>query len=302
MNALVVGYGSIGKRHARILYEMSEISGVAILSSQSDLPYITLTSLEDITSYNPDYVVISSNTVSHISHLSFLEGNLEGKIFLVEKPLFETFHNLTINKNKVFVGYNLRFHPVLQKIKKTISDKKLWSIQVFCGSYLPDWRPGRDYQNTYSSKRKAGGGVLLDLSHEIDYVNWLAGPIKVDYAVSKKMSDLNIQTDDLLLLTGRSDNNAQVQISLNYFTRKPCRRILIDGEGISIQGDLIANSLSIFENNKLNEYSWPKLKRNDTYITMHQHIIKGDEKSDLCTYEEGLATMNLIDIIKTFSI
>lgn len=299
MKALVIGYGSIGKRHAGILSSMDAVSNVAVLSSQPNLPYETIKTLEEIPKLRPDYIVIASITTRHYDQMVFLEEHLSNRKILIEKPLFNSFHDLDIHKNHVFVGYNLRFHPLLQLIKEKIAGKNLWNIHVICGSYLPEWRPGRDYRETSSAKKETGGGVLLDLSHELDYVKWLGGPIGLNHVVNEKVSDLEIETDDLLLLCGRSSRSAHVYISLNYFTRQPTRQILIDGEGICIQANLIANKVSIYEQGVKSEFAWPELQRNDTYQAQHKAIIAGDY-SYVCTYSEGLETMRLIDDIKSY--
>ena len=299
LTALVIGYGSIGVRHADILNSMDAVKKVSVLSSQINLPYETITSLEEITKLNPNYIVIASNTSLHYEQLAFLEENLQGTKILVEKPIFDSFYDLEINNNQVFVGFNLRFHPFLQLVKEKIIDKNLWNIQLFCGSYLPDWRPNRDYRISASAKNETGGGVLLDLSHELDYVQWLAGPLEVDLAVSEKVSDLEIDSDDLLLLSGRAQGGAYVHIALNYFTREPIRQIILDGEGISIQGDLIANSFSATTEGKKSDFSWPHLERNDTYRAMHHAVLEGDF-SNICNYDQGLQTMSLIECIRSW--
>ena len=298
LSALIIGHGSIGQRHAEILTEMDEISHVFVLSSQNDLSYDTIKSLEEIPPLHPDYVVVASPTDQHYAQLKFLDKHLNGSKILVEKPLFDKKKGLSIRHNTVYVGYNLRFHPILCKIKKAITGRRLWNIQVFCGSYLPDWRPGRDYRKTYSARKDTGGGVLLDLSHELDYVQWLAGTINIEHKISKKVSDLEIETDDILLLSGRSASGAYVHISLNYFTRKPVRQILIDGEGISLQANLFTKELSVYEDDTKSEFSWPELERNTNYITEHRAIIEED-LSNVCTYNEGLETMCLIDSIRS---
>jgi CMP-N,N'-diacetyllegionaminic acid synthase len=299
LSALIIGHGSIGKRHAEILTEVDEISHVFVLSSQNDLSYDTINALEEISPLHPDYVVIASPTAQHYNQLKFLEDHLDGSKILVEKPLFDKKKELSIRHNEVYVGYNLRFHPMLSKIKEAIAGRKIWNIQVFCGSYLPGWRPERDYRGTSSAGKDAGGGVLLDLSHELDYVQWLAGPLKVEHAVNEKVSDLEIDSDDLLLVSGRTEKGAHVHIGLNYFTRKSTRRILIDGNGISIQGDFIANSLSQVVDGEPSEFSWPNLSRNDTYRAQHLAVLKGDVNK-VCSFEEGLNTMRLIEGIRTW--
>ena len=299
LTALVIGFGSIGKRHADILNTMDEFSHVFVLSRQTGLFYETIKSMDDIPGLNPDYVVIASPTSQHYSQLKFLESHLKDRKILVEKPLYDYMADLLIENNEVYVGYNLRFHPLLHKIKHAVDGRKLWNIQVFCGSYLPKWRNGRDYRETSSARQDSGGGVLLDLSHELDYVQWLTSPLEVNHAVSRKVSDLEIDTDDLLLLSGKTADGAHVHISLNYFTQKPIRQILIDGERISIQADLITKTLSVTEDSEGSYFSWPALESNDMYLAQHQAILENDP-SLICTYKEGLQTIELINRIRYF--
>jgi len=299
LKALVIGGGSIGKRHAEILNQMDECGEISMLTTQDGLSYHTISSMEHVLGLNPDYIVIASPTDKHYLQLKYLENHLIGKKILVEKPLFDSGIELTIKNNEVYVGYNLRFHPVLQKIKEMLNGRELWNIHIFCGSYLPDWRPGVDYRQSSSASTKTGGGVLLDLSHELDYIQWLSGSLEVEYSVNKKVSDLNIDTDDILLLSGHTSLGANFHLSLNYFTRKPLRQIIIDGNGISIQGDLNSNTLHIVRDNKVLDFSWTELKRNDTYQAQHKSIFQSDS-SLICTFKEGLETMRLIDHIRFF--
>jgi predicted dehydrogenase len=296
--ALVIGYGSIGSRHADILASMSQVDEVYVLSSQEYTPYKTIRSMTEIRDIDPDYIVVASNTSSHFEELCYLENSFRDKTILVEKPLFRQYHDLSIQNNSVWVGYNLRFHPLIQLIKNKIDCKDLWHIQVFCGSYLPEWRPGRDYRTTSSAKKESGGGVLLDLSHELDYVQWMAGKVTPEYVLLDKVSDLDIETDDLLVLVGRTEKKATVQITLNYFTHQPVRQIIIDGEGISIEGDLIAGSAKVTEDGNTLDYAWPELSQNITYQTEHEALLSGDF-DNACSYQEGQELMCLIDICQS---
>jgi len=165
---------------------------------------------------------------------------------------------------------------------------------------MPDSNPIRDYRETSSAKKTEGGGVLLDLSHEFDYIQWIAGALDVEYAVSKKISALEIDSDDYLTFSGRAKNSVHVQITLNYFTREPVRQIIIDGDGISMKGDLIANKLHLTLDNKKLMYSWPELDRNKTYRDMHRAILE-DSLSSCCGFADGMETMHLISRVKSFS-
>jgi CMP-N,N'-diacetyllegionaminic acid synthase len=296
--ALVIGYGSIGSRHAVILASMSLVDEVYVLSSQEHIPYKTIRSMKEIKDIDPDYIVIASNTSNHFEELCYLENNFQDKVVLVEKPLFQQCHDLSIQNNSVWVGYNLRFHPLIQLIKKKTYGKKLWHIQVFCGSYLPEWRPARDYRDTSSAKNESGGGVLLDLSHELDYVQWMIGKVVPEYVVLDKVSDLDIETDDLLVLAGRTEEEVTVQITLNYFTRQPVRQIIIDGEGISIVGDLIAGSAKVTEDGNKLDYAWPELSQDFTYQSEHEALLSGGF-DNVCSYQEGQELMCLIDLFQS---
>jgi predicted dehydrogenase len=295
---LVIGYGSIGSRHADILASMNSVDEVYVLSSQEHIPYKTIRSLQEIKNIDPDYIVLASNTSMHFEELCYLENNFRDKTILVEKPLFEQCHDLNIQNNSVWVGYNLRFHPLIQLIKKKTDGKKLWHIQVFCGSYLPEWRPARDYRDTSSARKEKAGGVLLDLSHELDYVQWMTGKVAPEYVVLDKVSDLDIETDDLLVLVGRTEEEVTVQITLNYFTRQPVRQIIIDGEGISIEGDLIAGSAKVTEDGNKLDYTWPELSKDFTYYSEHEALLSGDFDC-ACTYLEGQELMRLIDLCRS---
>ena len=122
-----------------------------------------------------------------------------------EKPLFsnlENFHEPL--RSQVCVAYNLRFHPLLQRLCSEIEEQSVLSVQVYVGQYIPDWRPEQNNQQNYSLSSALGGGALRDLSHELDYVQWLVGALDLKYVFNEKISDLEIETDDILLLYGEN--------------------------------------------------------------------------------------------------
>ena len=120
LKALVISYGSIGKRHAEVIDSIDTFKSIIILSNQSNIPYETITSMDQIYNLNPDYIVVASPTSRHYEQLKFIEKNLKYKKILVEKPLFEEFRELQILKNKVFVGYNTRFNPMMPICASTV--------------------------------------------------------------------------------------------------------------------------------------------------------------------------------------
>ena len=237
----------------------------------------------------------SSNLAVKTKIYKKLRGMYEELYSGEELPLI-----LNIKKNKVFVGYHMRFNPLIQFIKNKIKNKKIWSINIFCGSYLPNWRKNRDYRFTSSARKRLGGGVILDLSHELDYTQWLLGDITIDNAVSKKLSNLKIDTDDFLSISGEINKLTRVQIDLNYFTKKETRRIIIDGENISINADLIEKKIFISEKNKTSVFAKPNLHKNISYDNLHRSLLSNDHKM-CCSYKEGKKIMILINKIRKFS-
>ena len=192
----------------------------------------------------------------------------------------------------------MRFDPIIQKIKKLINNKRIWNVHVFCGSYLPDWKPERDYQKSYNANKKKGGGVLLDLSHELDYTKWLFGLTKLLYVNFNKKSDLLVNVEDTAIVIAKNNQNTLININLNYYTRKPVRQIFIDGENISIQADLIQKKLIYHYNGIKKENKFNNYNRNYTYEKQHQSILSN--KIIVCKLTEGKNIMKLIDDIKYF--
>jgi CMP-N,N'-diacetyllegionaminic acid synthase len=296
----IIGYGSIGQRHAKILSKSPLISEIRILSKQKQIKYKKIKTKKELKDYNPDYIVLSNYTSLHYKYIKFFEKNFKNKKILVEKPLFNKYYNHKINQNNIFVGYNLRFNKLLNIIKKKISKKKLWSVDIFCGSYLPSWRKNKKYYNTSSAKKKYGGGVLLDLSHELDYATWLLGEINIEFVKNKKFSDLKIDVDDYLILVGNSKSTKTIKISLNYFTKDSTRTIIIDGKNISIKADLVNNKMIIHEDGKIKKYNFLKLENDYMYAKQHNAILRSQEEF-LCSYNNGVKIMKLIDKIKKFN-
>ena len=120
----------------------------------------------------------------------------------------------------------LRYTNVIQYLKETIDPKKVNSVSIISSSYLPDWRPGTDYRNTYSAHKNLGGGVAIDLIHEWDYLSFL-----FRYASKKwksfmgKISNLEIDSDDYAIYIAKYTNDMIAELHLDYFGRKTIRAI-----------------------------------------------------------------------------
>mgnify|MGYP003953853007 CR=1 FL=1 len=200
MIGLIVGFGSIGKRHAKILNKLKIFDKLYVITGQMLAKYLKkCNKINEIKKINPDYIVIASETNKHFKHLKDINSRLNKKKILVEKPLYNKINTLNKINNNIFIGYNLRFHPVIQKVKKLIKEKKIYSIKSVCFSNLKHWRKNRNYSLTSSAKKKSGG-VILDLSHEFDFISWMIGKLSYLDSIKRKNSDLKIYTEDYLSL------------------------------------------------------------------------------------------------------
>ena len=298
MKVLIIGYGSIGKRHEEVLLNFNNVTQIDIVTQQT-LPnkttYISLKEIPQIEAY--DYYIIASATCQHYEQLKYLELTLSNKLIFCEKPLFETTKKLAILKNKVYVGYVLRFYPLIKQLRELIKDKKVISVNVNCGQYLPTWRPNSDYKNSYSAKKEEGGGVLLDLSHEIDYVQWLFGEMNEMKSYQLKVSDLDIDSDDLTMLIGKTKKDTIVNISIDYISKITYRKMLVHTLSESYELDFINHSMiKKDKNGQEKTYKADNIDRNYMFTQMHQSIL--NNTGSICTYSEALKVMNTISKIQ----
>lgn len=298
MKVLIVGFGSIGRRHYEVLSKISQVQTIDLVTKQNIENKKCYKSFEEIKNINGyDYFVIATETNKHFEQLKYLEDNVKDKFIFCEKPLFETKKELDIKNNKVFVGYVLRFHPLLEKLKEFLKDEKIISANAKCGQYLPSWRPNSDYKNCYSAEKEEGGGVLLDLSHEIDYVQWLCGKIQTLHSIQCKISDLDINSDDLTMLIGKTDKNVLVNISIDYISKITHRKLIVETLEHTYELDFIVNKLVKKNKSGFEElYDFENLERNYMFKKMHLDIF--NQQKNICTFKEALEVMDTISTIQ----
>ena len=300
MKALLIGYGSIGRRHDEVLSTFSEIEETHIVTKQTLGERVTFSALENVENIQTyDYFLIASETKKHYEQLCWLNEQVSGKKIFCEKPLFEKHYALSAMNNQVYVGYVLRFHPVLQKIKSLLDGQKVLTANIACGSYLPSWRTNIDYRDSYSAKKAEGGGVLLDLSHELDYAAWLAGDLLEVKSYQTKLSDLEIDSDDFVSLVGKTDKKAIVNLVMDYFSQSAHRLIRINTNAFTLEADLIKNELiQTHVNGKKDVFAFQTLQRNDMFQAMHHEILFNEHMHFVCTLEQGLRIMRTINTIQ----
>ena len=223
--ALIIGFGSIGRKHAQILGGLLGKNNVFVLTKQDEIEFNSIDSSDKINAINPDYVVVASETSLHQQHVLNLERICREKVVLIEKPLFDENRKVNLSCNHYLVAYNLRFHPLINLLKDKINDKKIIRAKAICHSFLPHWRKNIKYQESASASKSKGGGVLLDLSHEIDYMQYILGDLSVSYSINKKVSNLEIDTDDYLFIFGELNRGGLFNIETSYFSKNNRRKI-----------------------------------------------------------------------------
>jgi len=290
--ALVVGYGSIGQRHARIL---KSLGCETIIVSRRALKSGYKTLRQAFQTAKPDYVVITNETSAHRRTLEELATlRFKGPV-LVEKPLFDRPVNGIRRPKNVFVGYNMRFYPLVARLRGLLKKEKAISARVYVGQYLPDWRPERDYRKSYSSRRSAGGGVLRDLSHEIDYCGWIFGRCKRLAAVGGHYSHLKIDSDDAFSLLMATERCPAVSIQMNYLDRVLRREIAVVTDRRSYRADLVSGRLEID-----GRAEFHAMDRDETFRAQHRAALKG-RRETLCSFDEGAETLRVIQMAEKAS-
>ena len=293
---IIIGTGSISKKHISVIKKLKYKIELYNISSRK-FDKLSKSDLKKLTFFKPELIIICSPSSKHFNQLKKIEENFKNINVLIEKPIFEKYYNIKDKlRNKYFVGYNLRFHPVIIFLKKFLLNKKLFSINVVSHSYLPEWRK-ISYRKSVSAKKELGGGVLLELSHELDYLKWIFKDIKILYSFNKKISNLLINVDDILSIIGIVKKNILLNLNINFFSKIPSRTIKIDGKGFSLNADLIKNKIMIIsdKNKKIKKFLNFNLK--DTYKLQFIEIIN-NKILNVCTFNQSLELMKLIKTIK----
>lgn len=297
---LIIGFGSSGRRFANIARKNFKNLNINILTKQKKIGFKIVKNIESIKKLNPDYIIISSPTKFHFHHLLLVNKFLKGKRILIEKPLYSELKNLKNVKNKVFVGYNLRNLKIIQFLKSVIfyNKTKIYDINFINHSFLPSWRKNISYQKSSSAKKKYGGGVILDCSHEIDLARWMIGKIDILSVQSSKKSKLKIETEDNCKIIGKH-KNINISIDLNYYSIHKKRKIYLLGDNLKIIVDLVSFKVLIIKKGKKIIKKFNKNEIKNSYFLELQDLFSNREKN-LTNYKSALITQKFIQNIQDF--
>ena len=261
MRALIVGLGSIGRRHARNWASLS-LGPLAICRQhhavQPEPLGVEATEYDDLHQAleleQPEVVLVTNPTSLHVATARAAID--AGAHVLVEKPLgssLDGVHELLATAQTggsvIMVAYNLRFHPGLVRVKALIEAcaiGRVLSARAEVGEYLPDWHPWEDYRHSYSGRRDLGGGAVLTFSHELDALCWLLGPPGSVAAMAAQLSSLHIDTEDVAEILVQFERGPLASVHVDYARRTPRRTLELVGETGVLRWDYHQNRLELY--------------------------------------------------------
>ncbi len=313
---LICGLGSIGRRYLRVINKNWPNLDIAVLRSgngpkceEEKLINFKTSNFNESIDWKPDAAIICSPANMHIDQAISLG---KAKIpCLIEKPLgigneshqkFKTILELS-NSVPMLVGYILRHDPCASIIKNKLDENILGKVieaDFHCGSWLPKWRPEINYLQSVSANKELGGGVLLELSHEIDIANWFLGPIHINYANLQSSGLFPINVEDRAYLIAQNKYGAQISIRVNFCSEPSTRKIIIRGEKGQIYWDLILGKLEISNDKDLIFEYETIIDRDRMFFLQIQHFWDCIyfNKKPLCSVLEGKYVLELVQEAK----
>jgi len=317
---LLVGYGSIGKRHLRVARRLLPHADIRVLrrSFCDSVPEYSngcFFNLGDALRFLPQLAVVASPAPFHMDTAVPLAE--AGAHLLVEKPLSISAQSIPglielceRNSLVLMTGYNLRFLPSLMCFRELIQARHLTgrvlSVRCETGQYLPSWRPGTDYRQGVSARKELGGGALLELSHEIDYLRWIFGEIDWVKASLLRQSDLEIDVEDtvhlMLGFQGGGEGRGLVACLnmdlVRHDTTRTCVAIGTEGSlrwnGLTGNVDFYGGSAGAWQS----VFSHPH-QRDDSYLAEWRHLLgmieKRAERVPLVSGQDGLRALQVVE-------
>ena len=306
--ALIVG-GGIGLRHLDNLQKMLPDLEILLLSrtSRVDRQFHKTRIISKVVEaklFNPEITIIANPATFHSEIVSLLAPT--GTAFFIEKPLAASVVDAKmIQKHTekfsslVMIGYNLRFSHSLKFLKQLIDQEeygKVVTVQADVGQDLRTWRPGVDYKSSVSAQKLLGGGVLLELSHEIDYLSWIFGDIQHVNSMVGMISQLDTDVEDFAFIHLVTKSGVPISLSMDFFRQGKSRECIVVLEDVTLKWDGIAGSVSTLSLN--GEWEILKIWVEDlvgTYTSEMKYFLD-------CVFTGAIPQCNLESAIKTIKI
>jgi predicted dehydrogenase len=314
---LIVGLGSIGKRHLRLARELLPDADIRVLRrlATSDVPEYSngcFSHIDEAIAFRPQIAAIANPAPFHIDTAQALAN--AGVHLLIEKPLSDSLKGIeqllkTCHRQRIVLltGYNLRYLPSLRRFRDLLGESvigKVLSVRCEIGQYLPSWRPDSDYRQGVSAQHYLGGGSLLELSHELDYLRWIFGEVDWVKATLSRQSSFEIDVEDSAHLTLGFAPSANGQsligtVNLDFIRHDTTRLCTAIGESGSLRWNGLTGLVEHFE---AGAKGWHELflhqhQQDDSYLAEWQHFLQCilSQVKPLVSAEDGLKVLQIIE-------
>jgi predicted dehydrogenase len=313
----VIGLGNISVRHrmnVKTIFPDCQLvtmsaSGRVIneIVGYSDL---SVNNIHDLIDAKPYFVIVASPATSHANHaIPLIESGIP---VLIEKPVTATVDDLVLLNNTaqnfdtpIAIAYCLRYLSSSIIIKKYINDDligPIYNVDINIGQYLPGWRISKDYRESVSANKNLGGGALLELSHEFDYIQWLLGDLSIEYSNLRNSHELCLDVEEIADIIAVSEKGTICSFHLDFLQKKTQRKCSFIGAKGRLDWDLIKNTITLHDQcGQKTLYSEPEWDKNNMYISMLTDFISCIEKKEhnCINLRQASRTIQLVDEIKS---
>jgi predicted dehydrogenase len=324
MKFLIAGLGSIGRRHFRNLIALGETDIILLRTRKATLPDDELAGYpletdvhKALNNHKPNAVIVANPSALHLDIA--IPAAEAGCHILLEKPVSNSLARLDVlqqaaqkSGSKILVGFQFRYHPTLNKARELIQSNalgKILTVHAHWGEYLPEWHPWEDYRQGYAARSDLGGGVIVTLTHPLDYLRYLIGEVESLWSFNVHVSPLEIDVEDVAEIGLKFSNGAIGGVHLNYVQRPPVHRLEIVGTDGTLHWD---NADGILHFSRMpapfgsysehppapgmETFSPPEgFERNQLFVAQTRHfieIVRG-ESDPVCNLEDGVRALRL---------
>jgi len=324
MKFLIAGLGSIGRRHFSNLIALGEKEIILLRTRKATLPDDELTGYpietdlqEALKKHKPDAIIVANPTSRHLDVA--IPAAQAGCHILLEKPVSHSLERLDIlqkaaqkSGSRILVGFQFRYHPTLNKARELIQSNtlgKILTVHAHWGEYLPQWHPWEDYRRSYAARADLGGGVIVTLTHPLDYLRYLIDEIESLWSFNGHISPLEIDVEDVAEIGLNFANGAVGGVHVNYFQRPPVHHLEIVGTDGTLRWDnadgilhfyKFSASFGSYSDNPptpvMETFSPPEgFERNQLFVAQTRHfinIVRG-ESEPICSLNDGVQALRL---------
>jgi len=324
MKFLIAGLGSIGRRHFRNLIVLGEKDIVLLRSHHSTLSDDELAGIpvetdiqEALIKHKPEAVIVANPTSMHLDIA--IPAAEAGCHILLEKPVSNSMERLdTLQQaaqksgSKILVGFQFRYHPTLNKARELIQEGalgKILTVHAHWGEYLPQWHPWEDYRQSYAARADLGGGVIVTLTHPLDYLRFIIGEVESLWSFNGHISPLDVDVEDVAEIGLKFKDGAIGAVHLNYVQRPPVHKLEIVGTNGTLRWDNTDGMLhfhkmpapfgsyaDVAPDAVIESFSPPQaFDRNQIFVAQTRHFVETiqSQKEPLCSLADGIMALRL---------